>query len=99
VFLRDTPRSELVRSLIRETVGDMVVVVLVMVLCVVAGAVVLGYVAAEARRESREFWTPEGEQLIADMRRRGGELRHRGDDWRHRTMAHVGRPKGHDESA
>ena len=74
----------------------MVVLVLVMLLCVAAGAVVLGYVAAEARRDSREFWTPEGEALIADVRRRGGELVERGDGWRHRTMTHVGRDKGDD---
>jgi hypothetical protein len=77
----------------------MVVLVLVMLLCVAVGAVVLGYVAAEARRDSRDFWTPEGEALIADVRRRGGELRDRGDGLRQRTMSHVGRDGGqHDPS-
>lgn len=70
------------------------VVVLVMLLCVTAAGVVLGYVALDARRESREFWTPEGERLIAGVRRRGGRLRDRGDDLRQRTMSGAGR--GHE---
>jgi len=63
----------------------MVVLVLGMLTCVATGGVVLGYVAREARRDEREFWTPEGERLIADARRRGDELRQRSDQWRHRV--------------
>lgn len=58
--------------------GPMVVLVIVVLLCVAAGAVVLGYTAREARRDSREFWTPAGERLISDVRRRGGEMPGRG---------------------
>ncbi|MGB7424439.1 MAG: hypothetical protein WA903_06015 [Ornithinimicrobium sp.] len=72
----------------------MVVLVLGMLVCVATGGVVLGYVAREARRDSREFWTPEGEQLIADARRRGDDLLHRGDQLRHRVGASAPRRKG-----
>jgi len=65
----------------------MVVLVLGMLTCVATGGVVLGYVAREARREEREFWTPEGERLIADARRRGDELRQRSDELRYRVGA------------
>ncbi len=64
----------------------MVFVVMGMLLCVAASAVVLGYVALEARRESREFWTPEGERLIAGVRRRGDEIRGRGEGLRQRAV-------------
>ena len=64
----------------------MVFVVMGMLLCVAARAVVLGYVALEARRESREFWTPEGERLIAGVRSRGGEIRDRGEGLRQRAV-------------
>ncbi len=63
----------------------MVALVFGMLACVATGGVVLGYVAREARRDSREFWTPEGERLIADARRRGDDLWHRGDQLRHRV--------------
>ncbi len=76
----------------------MVALVLGMLVCVTAGAVVLGYVAREARRDSREFWTPEGEQLISDAVRRGDELRHRGDALRERVGVLTHRSKEHDNS-
>lgn len=64
----------------------MVFVVMGMLLCVAASVGVIGYVALEVRRESREFWTPEGERLIADARRRGGEIRGRGEGLRQRAV-------------
>ncbi|WP_083673510.1 MULTISPECIES: hypothetical protein [Serinicoccus] len=58
----------------------MLALVLAMLLCVALGAGVVGYVMIEARREGRgEFWTPEGEELIAGARRRGEQVRSRGE--------------------
>ena len=57
----------------------MLALVLVMLLCVACGVGVVGYVLAEARREGRgDFWTPEGEELIAGARRTGEKVRERG---------------------
>lgn len=57
----------------------MLPLVLVMLLCVAAGAGVVVYVMVEARREGRgEFWTPEGEELIAGARRTSEKVRERG---------------------
>lgn len=57
----------------------MLALVLVMIFCVAAGAGVVSYVLLEARREGRgEFWTPEGEELIAGARRTTGKVRERG---------------------
>ncbi len=51
-----------------------------MLLCVALGVGVVGYVMIEARREGRgEFWTPEGEELIAGARRRSEQVRSRGE--------------------
>lgn len=59
----------------------MLALVLAMLLCVALGAGVVGYVMIEARREGRgEFWTPEGEELIAGARRTGKMVRHRGEE-------------------
>lgn len=55
-----------------------------MFFCVAVSALVIGYVANEARRDSRVFWTPEGERIIADVRRRGTDLRVRGEGLRQR---------------
>lgn len=50
-----------------------------MILCVALGAGVVIYVMLEARREGRdEFWTSEGEELIAGVRRTSGRVRERG---------------------
>ncbi len=76
----------------------MVALVAGMLVCVTAGGVVLAYVAREARRDSREFWTPEGEKLISDAMRRGDELRNRGDALRQRVGAHTHRAKEDDNS-
>lgn len=75
---------------------DMVALVIGMVVCVAAGGFVLGYVARDARRESRAFWTPEGERLIADARRRGDQMWQRSGDLRQRVTTASARPK--DES-
>ncbi|MDO5740340.1 MAG: hypothetical protein Q4P07_09345 [Ornithinimicrobium sp.] len=48
----------------------MFALVLAMLFCVAIGAGVVGYVMLEARREGRgDFWTAEGEELIAGARR------------------------------
>lgn len=58
----------------------MLALVLAMIICVALGAGVVIYVLLEARREGRgEFWTPEGEQLIAGARRTGERVRTRGE--------------------
>lgn len=58
----------------------MLALVLVMLFCVTLGAGVVGYVMIEARREGRgEFWTPEGEELIAGARRTTAKVRARGE--------------------
>lgn len=58
----------------------MLALVLAMLLCVALGAGVVGYVMIEARREGRgDFWTPEGEELIAGVRRTGEKVRSRGE--------------------
>ena len=58
----------------------MLALVLVMLLCVALGVGVVGYVMVEARREGRgEFWTPEGEELIAGARRTTAKVRARGE--------------------
>lgn len=77
-------------------------------LVLILSAVVMGYVAVEARKEDRQFWTPEGERLIAEARRRGGDMKGKGDALRQRTQDRVGRsaPRsdkpsdsvGHDQS-
>jgi hypothetical protein len=63
----------------------MVVLVVAMLVCVALGAVVVGFVAVEARRAGREVFTPEGEQILADVRKRGDDLRERGEHLRRRT--------------
>lgn len=54
----------------------MFALVLAMLFCVLIGAGVVGYVMLEARREGRgEFWTAEGEELIAEARRTTEKVR------------------------
>lgn len=56
----------------------MLALVLSMLFCVAIGSGVVGYVMLEARREGRgEFWTPEGEELIAGARRTTEKVRTR----------------------
>ena len=53
----------------------MFALVLAMLMCVALGAGVVGYVMLEARREGRgEFWSPEGEELLAGARRTGQKV-------------------------
>ncbi|MGB5953589.1 MAG: hypothetical protein WBG57_13865 [Ornithinimicrobium sp.] len=78
---------------------DMVALVIGMLICVAAGGFVLAYVARDARRDSREFWTPEGERLIADARRRGDEMWQRSGELRHRVTSAPSRAKGNNTSA
>lgn len=57
----------------------MLALVVAMVICVSLGAGVVAFVMLEARREGRgEFWTAEGEELIAGVRRTGERVRERG---------------------
>lgn len=59
----------------------MFALVLAMIFCVAIGAGVMGYVMIEARREGRgEFWTAEGEELIAGARRTTGKVVARGEE-------------------
>lgn len=53
----------------------MTVLVLALLFCCAIGAAVVGYVAVEAHRDGRDVLTPQGEQLLADVRRRGDHLR------------------------
>ncbi len=58
----------------------MLALILAMLFCVAVGAGVVGYVLVEARREGRgDFWTAEGEELIAGARRTGEKVRTRGE--------------------
>lgn len=67
----------------------MVVLVVAMLVCVALGAVVVGFVAVEARRAGRDVFTPEGERMLADVRRRGDDLRERSEHLRRRTSDSV----------
>lgn len=58
----------------------MLPLILAMLFCGAVGAGVVGYVLVEARREGRgEFWTAEGEELIAGARRAGEKVVSRGE--------------------
>ncbi|GAA1169059.1 hypothetical protein GCM10009584_07500 [Ornithinimicrobium humiphilum] len=58
----------------------MLALILAMLFCVAIGAGVVGYVMVEARREGRgDFWTPEGEELLAGARRTGEKVRNQGE--------------------
>lgn len=58
----------------------MLALVLAMLFCVAIGVGIVGYVLVEARREGRgEFWTAEGEELIAGARRTTEKVRTRGE--------------------
>ncbi len=58
----------------------MLALVLAMLFCVAIGVGIVGYVLVEARREGRgEFWTAEGEELIAGARRTTEKVRSRGE--------------------
>lgn len=53
----------------------MLALIIAMIICVALGAGVVGFVMIEARREGRgEFWTAEGEELIAGVRRTSGRV-------------------------
>ncbi|CAN5891258.1 MAG: hypothetical protein M3520_04830 [Actinomycetota bacterium] len=67
----------------------MLILVIATLACVAIGGVVVGFVAVEARRDGRDMLTPEGEQLMASVKKRGDEMRERGDQIRRRTVASV----------
>lgn len=69
----------------------MIVMIVAMLLCVAAGAVVVGYVAVEARRDGRQVLTPQGEQILRHVRRQGDELRDKGEHLAHRTTRSLSR--------
>lgn len=57
----------------------MLALVIAMIICVALGVGVVAFVMVEARREGRgAFWTAEGEELIAGVRRTGVRVRDRG---------------------
>lgn len=57
----------------------MLALVFAILFCVAVGLGIVGYVLLEARREGRgEFWTAEGEELIAGARRTTEKVRTRG---------------------
>lgn len=60
----------------------MLALILAILFCVAVGLGIVGYVLLEARREGRgEFWTAEGEELIAGARRTTEKVRHRGEQF------------------
>lgn len=67
----------------------MVALVLAMLVCLALGALVVGFVAVEARRDGREVLTPEGEHLLAGARRRQEELRERSEQLARKTVHAV----------
>lgn len=57
----------------------MLSLVIAMIVCVALGAGVVIFVMLEARREGRgEFWTAEGEEIVAGVRRTSAKVRERG---------------------
>ncbi|GAA1143916.1 hypothetical protein [Ornithinicoccus hortensis] len=69
----------------------MIVLLIAVLACSVPAALVVGYVAVEARRDGRDLFTPQGEQILADVRRRGDHLRDRGEALRQKTADAVSR--------
>lgn len=69
----------------------MVVLVISMLFCLVLGAVVVGYVAMQARRDGRNVLTPQGEVFLAEVRRRGEDLRGHGAGSGHGNLQPAGR--------
>lgn len=69
----------------------MIALVLAMLVCVALGGLVVGYVAVEARRDGREVFTPEGEEMLASARRRQQELKGRGERLARKTATSVRR--------
>jgi hypothetical protein len=67
----------------------MIVIVLTMLVCVALGGLVVGYVAVEARRDGREIFTPEGEEILATAKRRQEDLMVRGEQLARRTVRTV----------
>jgi hypothetical protein len=73
------------------TLEDMIAMILGMLVCVAAAAVVVGYVAVEARRDGREVLTPQGERILRQVRRQGEDLRDKGEDAARRTARSLAR--------
>jgi len=69
----------------------MIVIVLTMLVCVALGGLVVGYVAVEARRDGREIFTPEGEEILAGAKRRGEDLRAQGRQLGRKSAQTIGR--------
>ena len=58
----------------------MLVLIISLLFCGAIGVAVVAYVMIEARREGRgEFWTPEGEELIAGAKRAGEKVVSKGE--------------------
>ena len=69
----------------------MIALVLAMLLCVALGGLVVGYVAVEARRDGRELFTPEGEEILAGAKRRSEDLRVHGQQLRRKSLQSMSR--------
>ena len=69
----------------------MVVLVISMLVCLLLGAVVVGYVAMQARRDGRDVLTPQSEEFLAGVRRRGDDLRGQAEQVRGSKLAPAGR--------
>lgn len=67
----------------------MLAIILAMLVCGAAAAVVVGYVAVDARRNGREVLTAEGEEILASVRRQTDDVLDRGEDLARRTVAAV----------
>ena len=67
----------------------MIALVLAMLVCVALGGLVVGYVAVEARRDGREIFTAEGEEILATAKRRQEELVVRGEQFARKTVQSV----------
>ncbi|MDQ2782701.1 hypothetical protein [Lapillicoccus sp.] len=63
----------------------MVVLVLGMLVCLVGGIAVMGFVAVQARRDGRDVLTPRGEEVVDLVRTHTEALSSKTDAARHRT--------------
>lgn len=69
----------------------MIALVLAMLVCVALGGLVVGFVAVEARRDGRELFTAEGEEILAGAKRRGEDLREQGAQLTRKSLASINR--------
>lgn len=65
--------------------------VFMMLVCLALAAVVVGYVARDARRDGRDVFTPEGEELLATVKRGSDVVVDAGSRLGKRAVETVGR--------